>query len=357
MGSDPLQPGFDAALLTDLRALITSTRSGLATAVNAGLTLLYWRIGQRILQDVLEHQRADYGKQIVVTLSRQLSQDFGRGFEVANLRRMIQFATAFPDEEIVVTLSRQLSWSHFLALIPLEKPLQREFYAQMCRVECWSVRALRRKIEGMLFERTALSRKPDEVIRHEMTQLRKENRLTPDLVFRDPYLLDFLGLKDRFLERDLEDAILRELELFLLELGSGFAFLARQKRIQLDSEDYYLDLLFFHRSMNRLVAIDLKLGDFKAEYKGQMELYLRWLSRHERRPHEAEPLGIILCAGSKRELVELLELGQAGIHVAEYLTELPAREVLEEKLRRSIAAARERFGADDEGPDKEESDA
>jgi predicted nuclease of restriction endonuclease-like (RecB) superfamily len=356
MGSDSLQPGNTAALLADLRALVESTRSGLAAAINTGLTLLYWRIGQRIQQDVLASKRADYGKQIVVTLSRQLTQEFGRGFEEANLRRMIQFATTFPDEEIVVTLSRQLSWSHFLALLPLDKPLQREFYAEMCRVERWSVRVLRRKIEGMLFERTALSRKPEELIRKDVEQLREDSRLTPDLVFRDPYLLDFLGLKDHYLERDLEDAILRELEQFLLELGSGFAFLARQKRIQLDNDDYYLDLLFFHRSMNRLIAIDLKLGDFKAEYKGQMELYLRWLSRHERGPQELEPLGIILCAGHKHELVELLELGQAGIHVAEYLTELPAREVLEGKLRSSIAAARERLGASGTGVDKEQGD-
>ena len=190
----------------------------------------------------------------------------------------------------------------------------------MCRIERWDVRSLRKKIDGMLYERTALSKKPEELIRQELQRLRETDQVSPELVFRDPYFLDFLGLKDRYFEKDLEDAILRELEQFLLELGSGFAFLARQKRIQLDSDDYYIDLLFFHRDLNRLIAIDLKLGDFKAEYKGQMELYLRWLSNHERRDGEREPLGIILCAGKKQELVELLELGQSGIHVAEYLT-------------------------------------
>jgi predicted nuclease of restriction endonuclease-like (RecB) superfamily len=155
----------------------------------------------------------------------------------------------------------------------------------------------------MLFERTALSRKPEELIRLELDALHNEDRLTPDLVFRDPYFLDFLGLKDRYMEKDLEDAILRELEQFLLELGGGFSFIARQKRIQVDSDDYYLDLLFFHRKLKRLVAIELKLGDFKPADKGQMELYLRWLDKYERQPGEKKPIGLILCAGKKQETV------------------------------------------------------
>jgi predicted nuclease of restriction endonuclease-like (RecB) superfamily len=333
-----------AALLADLRQLIKETRTGLAAAVNAALTILYWRVGNRIRRDVLAEKRADYGQEIVVTLSRQLVQEYGNGFAEKNLRRMMQFAEIFPDEQIVVTLSRQLSWSHFLALIPLDKPFQRDFYAEMCRIEGWSVRTLRQKIDAMLYERTALSRKPDDVIRHELKELQDADKLSPNLVFRDPYFLDFLGLTDRYLEKDLEDAILRELENFLLELGNGFAFLARQKRIQLDNDDYYIDLLFYHRRLNRLIAIELKLGDFKAEYKGQMELYLRWLSKYEKQPGENEPLGLILCAGKKQELVELLELNQSGIHVADYLTELPPRKVLEEKLYQAIENARERLG-------------
>lgn len=334
-----------APLLQEIRKLIEETRSGVAVAVNVGLTLLYWRGGQRISQEFLKNERAEYGKQILPTLSAKLILEYGKGFSEKNLRRMIQFADLFSEQKIVVTLSRQLSWSHFLALIPLEKPLQLDFYAEMCRVENWSVRTLRKKIDGMLFERTALSKKPEEVVKHELKELRKKDKLSPDLVFRDPYFLDFLGLKDRYLEKDIEDAILRELELFLLELGSGFAFMARQKRIQLDNDDYYIDLLFYHRGLNRLIAIDLKLGDFKAEYKGQMELYLRWLSKHECRDGENEPLGIILCAGKKQELVELLELDQSGIHVAEYLTELPPRKLLEEKLHSAIEQAKARMDA------------
>lgn len=332
-------------LLSDVRKIIVETRSGVAVAVNAGLTILYWRVGKRIRDDVLTEKRADYGKEIVVTVSRQLVDEYGNGFTEKNLRRMIQFSEVFHEEEMVVSLARQLSWSHFLALLPLDKPLQRDFYAEMCRVEKWSVRTLRKKIDGMLYERTAISKKPDEVIQHELQQLKTLDKLSPELVFKDPYFLDFLGLKDRYYEKDLEDAILRELESFLLELGDGFAFMARQKRIQIDNDDYYIDLLFYHRGLNRLVALDLKLGDFKAEYKGQMELYLRWLDKHERRPQEEEPLGIILCAGKKQELVELMELGQSGIHVAEYLTELPPRKLLEQKLHKAVAMAQEKLNA------------
>jgi predicted nuclease of restriction endonuclease-like (RecB) superfamily len=209
-----------------------------------------------------------------------------------------------------------LGWSHFKEIIPLKDDLQRDCYAEMCRVDRWSVRTLREKINSMLYERTAISKKPAEVAKAELAALRREDQLTPELVFRDPYILDFLGLQDRYLEKDLEDAILRELETFLLELGNGFALLGRQTRIQIDSDDFYLDLLFYHRRLKRLIAIDLKLGDFKAEYKGQMELYLRWLAKYEQQPGEDPPLGLILCAGKKTEQIELLELDQSGIHVA-----------------------------------------
>lgn len=330
-------------LFGDIRKLIEETRSSVAAVVNAGLTLLYWQIGSRINNDILQGDRAVYGNEIVSTLSRQLIREYGNGFSAKNIRHMMNFAETFPDAQIVSALSRQLSWSHFKEIVYLKQPLQKEFYAEMCRIERWSVRTLRQQVDSMLYERTALSKKPDELIRQELGQLRDEDRLSPDLVFKDPYFLDFLGLQDRYLEKDLEDAVLRELEKFLLEMGSGFAFLARQKRIQIDHDDYYIDLLFFHRHLNRLIAMDLKLGDFKPEYKGQMELYLRWLSKHERRPEENKPLGIILCAGKKQELVELMELGQSGIHVAEYLTGLPPRALLEQKLHKAVATARARI--------------
>lgn len=256
---------------------------------------------------------------------------------------MMQFAEAFPDEQIVATLLRKMSWSHFQELLPLKQPLQREFYAEMCRIEGWSVRTLREHIDSMLYERTALSKKPDELIRQELDTLRQSGDLAPALVLKDPYILDFLGLNDRYVERDLEDAILRELEVFLLELGAGFSFVARQKRIQLDGDDFYIDLLFYNRCLKRLVVVELKLGRFKHAYKSQMELYLRWLDKFERQPDELSPLGIILCAEKNTEQVELLELGASGIHVAEYLTVLPPREVLHERLHAAIESAQARL--------------
>jgi len=333
----------DTALLGDIRQLIEQGRRQLATAVNSALTLLYWQVGQRIRIEVLKQERAAYGEQIVRMLSSQLQTDYGRGFSEKNLRHMLRFAETFAEENIVLTLSRQLTWSHFLELIYLADPLARDFYAQMSAREGWSVRRLRERKDTRLFERTALSRQPDALLAQELAALRETGEITPALVLKDPYVLDFLGLNDRYLERDLEDAILRELEQFLLELGAGFSFVARQKRIQIDHDDFYIDLLFYNRRLKRLVAIDLKLGDFKAEYKGQMELYLRWLAKHELETGEAPPLGIILCGGKKHEQIELLELDASGIHVAEYITVLPPKEVLQAKLHEAIARSQARL--------------
>lgn len=331
-------------LLDDLKTLIDQARQQVAVAVNVGLTLLYWQVGQRIRKDLLlEDERAAYGKRILATLSQELTQRYGKGFTESALNRMVKFSEVFPDPQIVATLSQQLSWSHFLLLLPLDKPMQRDYYAEMCRIERWSVRTLSARIDSMLYERTALSRQPDALIQHELKALRETDRVTPALVFRDPYFLDFLGLDDRYIERDVEDAIMRELEQFLLELGGGFSFIARQKRIPVGGEDYFLDLLFFHRALKRLIAIELKLGDFKPADKGQMELYLRWLDKHERQPGEDAPLGLILCAGKNREAVELLELEKSSIHIAEYLTALPPREVLERKLHEAVTSARGRL--------------
>jgi len=252
---------------------------------------------------------------------------------------LVRFAEVFPEEQIVSTLSRQLGWSHFVEIIPFKDELQREFYAEMCRVERWSVRTLRQKISGMLYERTALSKKPAELAKQELAALRQEDKLTPDLVFRDPYLLDFLGLKDTYSEKNLETAILREMEAFILELGVGFTFVERQKRITVGDDDFYLDLLFSHRKLHRLVAIELKLDKFKPAYKGQMDLYLRWLEKYEQQPGEFSPVGLILCASKSEEQVELLQLGKSGIRVAAYWTELPPRELLQKKLHEAVNLA------------------
>jgi predicted nuclease of restriction endonuclease-like (RecB) superfamily len=334
-----LSPG----LLTDVRRLIESARQRAATGVNAELTLLYWQIGTRVRQEVLLGDRAVYGEQIVHALSTQLTADYGPGFTRTNLFNMIRFAEVYPEEQIVHALRGQLSWSHLRQIVYLDDPLARDFYVQMSRLERWSTRTLEQRIRSMLFERTAISRKPAKLIEQELAALRTADKLTPDLVFRDPYVLDFLGLADTFSEKDVESAICRELERFLLELGSDFTFVARQKRITVDHEDYYLDLLFYHRGLRRLVAIDLKLGRFQAADKGQMELYLRWLEAHERRQGEEPPVGLILCAGKNDEHIELLRLGAAGIRVAEYLTELPPKEMLARKLHDAIRLARRRL--------------
>jgi predicted nuclease of restriction endonuclease-like (RecB) superfamily len=330
-------------LLADVRGIILAAREGVARTVDSTLAALYWHVGRRVHHDILKADRAEYGEKIVATLSRQLEAEFGRGFSEKNLRRMIQFAEVFPDEQIVATLRRQLGWSHFKEIIPIEDTLKRDFYAEMCRVENWSVRALRKKIGSMLFERTVLSKKPAKLIQKELKALRDEDKLTPDLVFRDPYVLDFLNLKDTYSEGDIEAAILREIEAFILELGAGFCFVARQKRMQIDARDYHLDLLFYHRKLRRLVAIDLKLAEFEAADKGQMELYLNWLKQHDQGTDEESPLGIILCAGKRQEHVELLEMNRNGIHVASYVAKLIPKKRLEQKLHEAVKLARARL--------------
>src|SRR5262245_7795868 len=217
-GKAPTDPA-PRKLLADLRSLIDSARSGVAQAVNSALVLLYWQIGHRFRTEVLKSQRAAYGQEILSTVSKELVASYGNGFSVPNLSRMTRLAELFPDREVVAALSRELGWSHFVEILPLKDRLRRDYSAEMCRIERWSVRTLRAKIDGMLFERTALSRKPAELAERELAGLREEDRLSPDLVFRDPYILDFLGLKDSYGEKDLEAAILREMEQFLLELG------------------------------------------------------------------------------------------------------------------------------------------
>lgn len=332
----------DAALLSELRGLIEQARQYVAQTANSTLTMLYWKVGERIRREVLKDGRAEYGEQIVSTLSTQLVPVYGKGFGVKSLHRMVQFSEAFPDEPIVATLSRQLSWSHFREILPLKQPLEREFYAEMCRIERWSVRTLRERIGGQMYLRTAISKKPEAVVQAEISHLRDGGQMTPDMVFRDPYMLNFLGLPEGYSEYNLESAILREMERFLLELGAGFTFVARQKRISVDSDDFYLDLLFYHRHLRRLVAVELKLERFTPAHKGQMELYLRWLDKYDRAPGEESPIGLILCASAKAEQVELLDLEAANIRVAEYLAHIPDMALLRRELHRAVELARER---------------
>lgn len=328
----------------EIQLLIEQSKQQIAQSVNAAMSLLYWQIGTKINQEVLQNERGAYGKQIIVSLSRQLVSEYGSSFSDKNLRRMIQFATHFPNEKIVVSMIRQLSWTHILALIPIEDSLKRDFYLQMCIHEKWSVRTFREKIKSMLYERTAISKKPEETIKKDLAKLKESQNITPDLVFKDPYFLDFLELSDSYSEKDLESSILVELQKFITELGNDFAFMARQKRILIDDRDYYIDLLFYHRRLKSLVTIDLKIGEFEASYKGQMELYLRYLEKYEMVDGENSPIGLILCTGKNEEHIELLQLDKSNIRVAEYLTLLPPKEVLQNKLHRAIEIARNKSG-------------
>ena len=331
-------------LFEQIKDLIEQTKNNVAVAVNSSMTLMYWNIGKLINNEVLQNKRAEYGKEIVATVSQQLIAQYGKGYSYSALTRMMKFAKNI-DEKNIATLSQQLSWSHFKELIVLEDTLKIEFYAQMSIAQNWGVRTLRERIDSMLYERTALSKQPNELIKYELENIKNEN-FSKNVVFKDPYFLDFLEINDRYLEKDLEDAILRSIEQFIFELGVGFSFIERQKRIIIDGEDFKIDLLFYNRKLKRLIAIDLKIGRFKAEYKGQMELYLKWLSKYEKEEGENEPLGIILCADKKEEQIELLELENSDIHVAQYLTVLPPKEILEAKLHQAIESAKAKYFID-----------
>ncbi|WES99432.1 PDDEXK nuclease domain-containing protein [Chryseobacterium arthrosphaerae] len=330
-------------LITDLKELVDKTRGQVAAQVNSAMVVLYWEIGKRINEDVLENKRAEYGKEVILHISQQLTIEFGNSFSEKNIRKMMQFASVFDNFEIVASAMRQLSWTHFLLLIPISQETKRNFYLEVCKIENWSVRTLREKINSLLFERTAISKKPEQIINKELKNWSENNILNPDIVFKDPYFLDFLELKDTFSEKDLEESIIVELQKFISELGSDFAFLARQKRITIDNKDYYIDLLFYHRKLKSLVVIELKIGEFEASHKGQMELYLSYLNKYEKVDGENPPIGLILCSGKNSEHIELMNLEGNNIKIAEYLLILPSEKVLLDKLNRSIEIARSKF--------------
>jgi predicted nuclease of restriction endonuclease-like (RecB) superfamily len=333
-------------LIVEIKQLIEQSRQKVAVAINSEISMLYWHIGKRISSEILNNKRAEYGKHIIATLSQHLTQEYGRGWSEKQLHHCLYTVETFPDENIFSTLCRELSWSHIKELIYIKEPLKRDFYIEICKLEHWSVRQLRERIKSLLFERTAISKKPEETIKGDLEQLKTEQKLTTNLVFRDPYVLDFLGLSDKYSEKDLESAILTELQQFIIELGNDFAFLARQKRITIDHKDYYIDLLFYHRRLKSLIAIDLKIGEFEAGYKGQMELYLRYLEKYEIIEGENQPIGLILCTGKNEEHIELMQLDKSNIKVAEYLTILPPKELLQEKLHKAIEIAKNKLSTE-----------
>jgi predicted nuclease of restriction endonuclease-like (RecB) superfamily len=334
---------IDTSLYSDVKLLIEQSRERVAASFNAELTLLYWSVGKRVNRDILMDSRAEYGKSVIDGLSAKLTVDFGKGWSAQQLRHCIKLAGVFPDEEIFSALRRKLNWSNIKTLMYLDDPLKRDFYIEMAAMYNWGTRLLQERIQSMLYERTAISRKPEDVIENELAQLKSEQKLSPDLVFRDPYFLDYCGLADTYSEKDLESAIIADIARFITEIGSDFAFLARQKRITIDGRDYYIDLLFSHRRLHCLVVIELKLGEFEAAHKAQMELYLRWLEKYEMVEGENLPIGLILCSGKNEEHIELMRLEESNIRVAEYMTKLPDMKLLETRLKLSIERARKKL--------------
>jgi len=327
-------------LFIEISWLIEDSRKRVAIAVNSEIAVLNWNIGKSVREEILRSQRAEYGEMVISSLSKKLTQSLGPGWSKGQLYNCLRAAERIPTLDKIQSISEGLSWSHVRTLIHLKDEIKMDFYAALCRKEKWSSRILNERIDSMLFERTALSKRPEKLLKKEIELLKSDGTVTPDLVFRDPYFLNFLGLKDTYSEKDMESAILNQLQMFIVEMGTDFAFLARQKRISVDGEDFKIDLLFFHRGLRRLVVVDLKLEKFKPPHKGQMELYLKWLDKYERKKGEDSPIGLILCAEKKQEQIELLELDKGYIRVAEYMTQLPSKEVLADKLQRAITIAR-----------------
>lgn len=333
----------DEDIFNKISHLIEQARKRVATTINEEMVLLYWNIGRTIKKEIIKSDRADYGKQIVSSLSRELIARYGKGFSEQNLWHMVKFYDTYPNLSATQRELRGLSWTHIKSIIYINDGLKREFYATLCLKEHWSTRTLQERIGSMLYERTALSKLPEKTIEMQLKELKEEDKMTPELVFRDPYVLDFLELADTYSEKDLERAILNALEKFILELGRDFYFVARQKRITLDNIDYYMDLVFYHRKLKCFIVIDLKLDKFRAEYKGQMELYLRYLEKYEMEEGENPPVGIILCSEKGKEQIELLFLNEERIKIAEYLTQLPKKEVFAEKLHKAMLTAQQKI--------------
>jgi predicted nuclease of restriction endonuclease-like (RecB) superfamily len=293
-------------LIGQVSTLIESANTFVHKAINQSMVLLYWQIGKTIQDELLQYDKPEYGKQVMQNLAIKLSEQYGKGYSYRTLYRMTHFYDCVQDQNILTTVLSKLSWSHILEILKIKEPLKQEFYISMCSSENWSVRELSGRIDSMLFERTAISKLPEKTIANDLKQLREKKEMSVNLFVKDPYVLDFLGLKDTFSEYDLELAILVELQQFILEFGNDFAFLARQKRITIDQEDYFID-------------------------------------KYEKQEGENTPIGLLLCSEKSDKMVELFELDKSGIHVATYLTELPPVAVFESKIQQSIALAKQKW--------------
>lgn len=323
----PGEGGYDQ-LLADLRGIITNGRQRAVAAINQELVETYWRIGERVVQEEQQgHERAAYGEQLLERLGRVLGREFGRGFAYSNLANMRQFYQTYPNLHAV---RRELSWTHFRTLMRLPTPEQREFYGRLAATGRWSSRELDRQIQSLLYARVGLSRKPETLA--PTLPIPRETALTYDEAFKDPYVLDFLGLADTYSEKDLEAAIIRKIERFLLELGTGFCFVGRQRRMTIDDKDYSVDLVFYHRVLRCLVLVDLKIGAFEPADVAQMHLYLEWTKRYDKQEDETDPVGLILCGSKGKQVVELLLSGPGNrVKVSQYLL-LDSEDTLKQHL-------------------------
>ena len=320
--------------------IINDAKRDVIVYVNKHANMMFWHIGHFINEDMGYQQYSAYGDKILATLSQRLTALYGKGYTYSAVTRMMKVARIYNEEGMFATLSQTLTWSHFLELITIEDDTKRLFYQQMGIAEHWSVRQLRDKQDEMAYERALIAAKPENEIITTLEQV-SPTHMEPDAVLRNSYVLDFLGLSGYYSEGELEAAIAKQLEAFILELGQGFAFLERQKRFTIDGTDYYLDLLFYHRKLKCLIAIDLKLGKFKPQYKGQMELYLKYLQKYDMQPDENPPIGLLLCSEGNTEHIELMMLNEDRIKVAQYLTCLPDKQWFIDKLNRSILIAKE----------------
>lgn len=323
-----------SVLVNGLSSIIESAKQRAAVFLNTEVTALYWHIGHYINTHLKENDRLEYGSKILATLSQELTNNYGKGFSYSALTRMCKVATCISEENIA-TVSQQLSWSHLVELSTITDDLKREYYLLLASQSNWGVRQLREEVDKMLFERTALAKLSTEEIKTQLRNFKTNKNTNLDIVFKNTYVLDFLNLPSSYTEKDLERAIIDQLERFILELGNGFSFIERQKRIPVDGEDYHLDLLFYHRKLKRLIAVDLKLGRFKPSHKGQMELYLSWLERNEMEEGENKPIGLLLCSEGNTEHIEMLMLNESEIKVAQYVTALPDKKWFADKLQKA----------------------
>jgi len=327
----------EATLYTAIAEVIQQARQQIKQAVNQQMVQAYWHIGRLIVEEEQQGQeRAEYGKQQLEQLSQRLQNEFGKGFDVGNLRNMRQFYLTIPKH---YTLCSVLSWSHYRILMRLENPSARQWYADEAAQQNWSVRALERQI-GVLYYERLLASKDKSVVEQEAQQKTAALPDDPREFLRDPYILDFLNLQDKtYQENDLEQAIISNLQQFLLELGKGFAFVERQQRIRTDDGDYFIDLVFYNFHLKCFLLIDLKMHKLTHQDVGQMDMYVRMYEEQKRRPDDNPTIGLILCSEHNHTVARYSVLSEnKQLFASKYLTELPS----EEELRRELERERDR---------------